>query len=147
VVGPRSKAVELKSVIKDFLKAELNLELSEEKTLITNSGNSKARFLGVNIQRTSSVRGEIKHIKNLRGHSVRIPTTSMILTAPMTLLIDRMIEKEMATRRKGTIIPLPLAKFANLPIRDLILKYRTMLNGILNYYSFAKNKPQLLKIY
>jgi hypothetical protein len=123
------------------------LELSEEKTLITNAGTQKAKFLGVNIQRTSSVRGEIKHFRNLRGHSVRVPTTSLTLTAPISILVDRLIDKGLAKKIGKTIVPLPLTKLANLPITDIILRYRMMLNGLLNYYSFAKNKPQLRNLH
>jgi hypothetical protein len=44
--GPRKEAEEIKELIKNFLESELNLELSEKKTLITNTRNERARFLG-----------------------------------------------------------------------------------------------------
>ena len=34
-----------------------------------------------------------------------------------------------------------------LPIRDLIIRYRSILSGILNYYSFVDNRPKLKTIY
>ena len=65
----------------------------------------------------------------------------------MTRLVDRLVDKGLAIREGKTIIPLPLSKLANLPIVDIILRYRMILNGILNYYSFVKNKPQLRNLY
>jgi len=50
-------------------------------------------------------------------------------------------------RKNGNIVPQPILKLFNLPIRDIILRYRTMLNGVLNYYTFVNNRPQLLKIH
>jgi hypothetical protein len=46
------------------LKRRLGLELSAEKTLITNAGHGTANFLGVEISRISSVRGQIKRYRN-----------------------------------------------------------------------------------
>ena len=47
--GPRNEAEEIKERISNFLERELDLELSAEKTLITNTRNEKARFLGYNL--------------------------------------------------------------------------------------------------
>ncbi|MCA1841403.1 MAG: reverse transcriptase domain-containing protein [Gemmatimonadaceae bacterium] len=44
--GPREEAREIKSRLKEFLRDELKLELSEEKTLITHARTEAARFLG-----------------------------------------------------------------------------------------------------
>ena len=48
-IGPKSEAVEIKSKIAEFLKQQLRLELSEEKTLITHARSEKANFLGYEI--------------------------------------------------------------------------------------------------
>lgn len=64
-----------------------------EKTLITNASDEKAYFLGTDIFRTSSVNGEIKRFKNLRGHSQRIPTTSTVMNVPMSKLITKLQSK------------------------------------------------------
>lgn len=64
-----------------------------EKTLITNASKEKAHFLGTEIQRTSSVKGEIKRYKNFRGHPQRVPTTSTVMNAPIKKLIKRLADK------------------------------------------------------
>ena len=45
-VGPRSEAEEIKQQLRTFLREELKLELSEEKTLLTHAVSEAARFLG-----------------------------------------------------------------------------------------------------
>lgn len=47
--GPHWEAEEIKGQIRDYLERELALELSVEKTLITQARKDKAKFLGYNI--------------------------------------------------------------------------------------------------
>ena len=44
--GPKSEAEEIKQHLSTFLREELNLLLSPEKTLITHARNEAAKFLG-----------------------------------------------------------------------------------------------------
>jgi group II intron reverse transcriptase/maturase len=48
--GPRREAEEIKERIREFLREELKLELSESKTLITHAASQAARFLGYEIR-------------------------------------------------------------------------------------------------
>lgn len=48
--GPKSEAREIKEEISSFLKDNLKLELSNEKTLITHARTQKARFLGYDLK-------------------------------------------------------------------------------------------------
>src|SRR5436309_5232044 len=48
-IGPQSEAEEIKRELATFLRAELHLELSEEKTLLTHARSGAARFLGYEI--------------------------------------------------------------------------------------------------
>jgi len=47
--GPKAEAVVIKQMLGRFLRAELELELSEDKTLITHARTGMARFLGYDI--------------------------------------------------------------------------------------------------
>jgi len=69
------------------------LELSLEKTLITNAAEEKAYFLGTELQRTSSVKGEIKRFQNVRGHPQRVPTTSLVMNAPIQRIVKKLETK------------------------------------------------------
>jgi len=44
--GPRAEAEQIKQHLAQFLRDELKLELSQEKTLITHARTGAARFLG-----------------------------------------------------------------------------------------------------
>lgn len=48
--GPKHEATEIREQIREFLARELNLELSMEKTLITNTRTEKAHFLGYDLR-------------------------------------------------------------------------------------------------
>ena len=47
--GPRKEADEIKQELKEYLRDEMMLELSEQKTLITHARSEAARFLGYEI--------------------------------------------------------------------------------------------------
>ena len=51
IIGPKSEAIEIKDKCAEFL-SELNLTLSEEKTLITNPSTKPISFLGYLIQKS-----------------------------------------------------------------------------------------------
>ena len=48
-IGPKQEAVQMKGQLKDWFGANLHLDLSEEKTLLTNATKGAARFLGYEI--------------------------------------------------------------------------------------------------
>lgn len=152
VAGSSEIARVIKEKIATYLKDTLKLELSMEKTLITNASEDKAYFLGTEIQRISSVKGEIKRFKNIKGHPQRIPTTSTVMNAPINKLVTKLVDKGIVTWKskvlnEDNLIPQPILKWVNLPIRDIILRYKMIWNGYINYYSFADNKPRLVLIY
>ncbi len=58
------------------LLSELKLELSIEKTLITNARERRAKFLSTYIKRTAS--NKTTHFKvNVKGHNKRTPTGNL----------------------------------------------------------------------
>ncbi len=70
VIGSKADAEHIKTAVSDFLKQELDLTMSPEKTLITH-GHDKARFLGFDItiskdQAVKKTKGGIKRAYNGR---------------------------------------------------------------------------------
>jgi hypothetical protein len=53
--------------------------------------------------------------------------------------IDRFGKKRIQGVHKGA--------WVNLPIKDMVVRYKAVLNGILNYYSFVDNRSRLNVIY
>lgn len=72
VWAPYQTAYNLREKIGEFLK-NMKLELSFEKTKITNTKRDRAKFLGTNITRVASDHNIKMRINNL-GRRVRIPT-------------------------------------------------------------------------
>jgi hypothetical protein len=145
VWGSRSDAIGLRKDIEIFLK-DLKLDLSIEKTLITNARAERAKFLGVYIERMApSIGGPL--VKEVRGKSKRIPTGNTWMTAPLASITKRLVEKKFLKIEKDRWIPLSLPELIPLPLKDIILRYRTVLNGFLNYYSFVDNLNKLKKIF
>lgn len=143
----------LKNKIKEFLQQELKLTLSPEKTLITDAfGIRPAVFLGTRITRVKAMKGQIKNYRNKKGHQQRISGTGTFMTAPIETLINKMITKGLAEQkinRHGEPVYQGKARsgWQNLPTKDIVVRYKSILNGILNYYSFVDNKSRLNIIY
>ncbi|MFJ2350151.1 reverse transcriptase/maturase family protein [Streptomyces antimycoticus] len=80
--GPKHEAEAIKARIRDFLRNELRLELSESKTLITHAASQAARFLGYEI-RVQHANDKIDH----RGH--RSINGAVGLFVPRTAIQER----------------------------------------------------------
>ena len=151
VWGPKSFVVSLRDEIRIFL-AKLSLELSMEKTLITNTRIRKAKFLGTYIMR-SFVKLD-KVVRDRRGNLKKLPGGVLTMNAPITKIVERLREKHFLARyRLERLIPKYRYKpsyirsWINVPVKDLIILYRSILAGILNYWSFVDNRALLLKLY
>jgi len=135
--GPRSEAEEIKRQLKEFLRDELKLELSEEKTLITHAKNEAAKFLGyeVTIHQENRKRSPLQNGADRRSANGRIG-----LRVPQDILEAKCrnyMRKGKATHRTELIG------------RDdytIILTYQLEYRGIANYYRLAYNMITLDKL-
>lgn len=76
----------------------------------------------------------------------------MRMEAPIQKLIEKFKEKGLVkvgiiSGNKRGLIALHRPELLGLPIRDIILRYKMILSGLLNYYSFVNNRPRLGTIY
>ena len=69
-IGSRKEAIEIKEEIANFLKNELKLELSMDKTLITNASREKARFLNYEINARVINHKQTKGINGIKRRSL-----------------------------------------------------------------------------
>jgi hypothetical protein len=83
------------------LRNSLDLELAEDKTLITNARRQRANFLSVQIKRVASNKGPTKMIR-YKDIWRRISTGRIWLTVPIQKIIDKMIDKGFVEPTKGT---------------------------------------------
>lgn len=129
VIGPKAVANEIKDKIRHFLKDQLDLTLSEEKTLITHH-TRKAKFLSFNL----TVNHDTQYVK--KDKAGRIWRTRLGR-------IGLEVPKEVQTRwrrrycKKGK--PTARTQLLNHSIHDIITAYGQELRGLYNYYAPAYN--------
>ena len=136
VKGNKNDCEIIKKEIHDFLRDELKLTLSEEKTLITHSSN-KALFLGYNIsiRRSQTVKSVSQ---NGRKYKQRTLNNSVALTVPFERIEKFMFKRRMIKQIKPkTFRPLHRKGWLYLPDYVIVERYDAELRGILNYYNLA----------
>lgn len=133
VSGGKEDAVEIKEKIKTFLLNELNLNLSQEKTLITHARSEKARFLGYDIH---VLHNNAKH----DGRGQRIINGAIGLRVPD----DKMKAKMSEYMAKGE--PIQRAERMTNSDYDIISQYQAELRGFAQYYLLAYNAHQMHKV-
>jgi len=144
--GPKSEAITIKTLIKDFLLLHTGLELSEEKTLITHL-HEGFDFLGA-------------HVKTLKRVDFRMSTTTktgkaITMRAKVRARIDmptvRIINKLQTlgfVRRNhnNMLLAKPYTKIVNLDYTTILQFYNSKIQGLLNYYTFAGNRVKLFNL-
>ncbi len=131
--GPRSEAEEIKQKIGQFLKEELHLELSQEKTVITHASESAAKFLGYEIVTQQC---DDKHDERKR----RSVNGTIGLRMPLEV-----IEKKLPTyTQEGK----PASRDHLLPEEDfaIIDRYQMEYQRLVQYYKLAINLCQLKRL-
>src|SRR4051812_8095555 len=123
--GPKAEAEAIRDRLRDFLRDNLKLELSQAKTLVTHAKTDKARFLGYEIS-----------IGGARGKANGLP----ILRIPNQAIEDKINRY----RRNGKAVArLELIDDSDLAIID---RYGQELRGYAQYYAYARNRHWLNRL-
>lgn len=131
--GPKVEAEAMRERLRVFLRQQLKLELSEDKTLITHAASKAARFLGYEI---SSMHADDKRDargrRSVNGHSM--------LKVPW----DAITSIGSRYERRGK----PEARPHMLDDDDfsIIGRYGVELRGYVNYYALAHNVGKLYRL-
>jgi hypothetical protein len=126
--GPKAEAEEIKQRLARFLRDELKLELSADKTLITHARTQKARFLGYDI---------------IAQHSLTRPAVNgvMGLRVPRDVITAR----QAPYRYHGT--PWYRPGLLNLDDLQIISTYGQEYRGLIQYYLLAGNVHELDRLH
>lgn len=138
VIGSKKDCEMIKKDVAEFLFQKLELELSQEKTLITH-GQKKARFLGYSIYvRKSNLPKRDKLGRMVRNYGGRIVLEVESSTIRDKLLSLKAIE---ITYVDGKEIWKPKARYSMKDSDDLefLRTYNSEIRGFYNYYSIANN--------
>jgi hypothetical protein len=135
-------AEEIKGKISNWLKTELGLELSEEKTKITNVRKDFVKFLGYKIILRSKYRNiKIdnvpvfdKETKKIIKYVTRRTTSSKFYVQPNDeKLLNK--TKEIGIVRPSDFFPMGKRAWAQLDEFQIVQKYHTMFLGLVQHYS------------
>jgi hypothetical protein len=124
-LGTRSEAREIKQAIADFLKEQLQLEMSDEKTLITHARTKKAHFLGYDVG--------IIHANDKLTNGQRRANGNIAFLVPPKVVHNRVAKYT----RNGKYIHRAELLFNN--DFDIVMLYESELMGVVNYYCMAQN--------
>lgn len=138
VIGSKSDSEKIKDDIRNFLAENLKLELSEEKTLITNAKKS-AHFLGFDIYvRQSNLTKRDKAGKLKRDYTGRVVLEVTTQTIRAKLLEYKAMK---LTYVEGKEIWKATSRYSLKDSDDLEIldKFNSEIRGFYNYYSIANN--------
>ena len=143
--GSHALAETIKEEIKTFLWEHLKLNLSEEKTRITNARTEEAHFLGTTLTIGRGKEAKVKHQKNRLGQSFKRRTTgwNTVMEAPIAKLTKRLSDRGFCTR-KGE--PISKAAWVYLDMDQILHLYSSVNRGTQNYYRFADNWRHVSRI-
>lgn len=128
IIGSRALAEEVRKQIATFLKEELQLELSMEKTAITNLTEQRVNFLGYEIAKT---RENTRLVKGSYGALKRSANETIQLLVP-----DRVIREKLKPFVRNGKAYQHNARI-NDPILDILTHYNAEIRGLYNYYCLA----------
>jgi len=134
LIGPKADAVALKGWLEGYLKTELNLELSKEKTLIT-PVKKRVRFLGYDVQQWKGQRILRYRTKTRRIITKRTGNYSLRLLLPRDKTVKFAKEYGDITHWKGR----HRRKLFNLSELEILMCYNSEVRGFFNYYALADN--------
>jgi len=137
IIGVRGSLEDSKTILeqlRDFLRNNLKLTLSEKKTLITNARQGRAIFLG-----TSIGRGLHQTFNHSLGSFARRNNREVRLEVPLNRIHKKLNDVGFLKDRT----PIPRFLWLHNTKDQIISLYNSVYRGYLNYYSFAMNKNQL----
>lgn len=141
VIGSKEDAQEIKINLTKFLKEELNLNLSQEKTLITNT-TKKARFLGYDITTERSKDYTVTQnngIKARQNRHIKLYVPKEKWEGKLKELGVLEITKE--GQWKGKARP----QLQHNDDIEILMQYNAEISGLYNYYRLANNASVMHK--
>ena len=149
VIGSKADAEQIKKDVGSFIRENLHLEMSEEKTLIT-YGHNFAKFLGYEI--TVSKDGFNKKTKT--GFTRRVNNGKVLLYVPHDKWLKRLltydalkIKYDKQHDNKEVWEPVRRSRLLHLDDLEILNQYNAEIRGLYNYYRLANNVSVLNNFY
>lgn len=150
--------MEIKKIVSNFLKGNLDLNLSNEKTHITHLKKDKAKFLGFEIWQSRSgipsskkdvnplgKLDKIKMTSKYRGATVQVPRIR--ITFSMKSVLSKLVDKGLLRYKRGNFFPTSYKAVLHYDISNIVNYISAVFRGLSNYYGFAHNWYDAKTIY
>ena len=138
VIGSKEDCAKMKEDVTIYMRDKLKLELSEEKTLITNAQES-AKFLGYEI----SIRKSEAMKRNKQGWLKRPFSGRIMLTLPIATVQKKLLELKAMELRvingKEIWYAMPRNYLTKEDPATICARYTTEIRGLYQYYRIADN--------
>lgn len=150
VWGTKSDCLEIRNLVRNFLKGDLDLPLSEDKTAIIYLKKDKAKFLGFQLWQSSykilskkvdvNPYGKIDRIKmhtKFRGATMQTPR--LRVTFSMEEVLRALVDKGLVRYKAGKFFPTSYKASLQYDIINIVMYIKSVFLGLSNYYGFAHN--------
>lgn len=132
-IGPKSEADEIKRKLAAYLRDELKLELNQDKTLITQARDGRAKFLGYEVHALHA--DDKRDVRGQRG-----------INGGIGLRVPRRVINEHSARYMRYGKPAHRPKLLNDDPYSIIVRYQAEYGGLVQYYRPAYNLHTLQRL-
>jgi retron-type reverse transcriptase len=132
-IGPKAEAEEIKARLAQFLRDDLKLELSPDKTLITHARTEAARFLGYEI--------------TVQHSSTKITNGRRSVNGVIRLRVPIPVINAYCSRYLKRGKPAHCSDLFGAPDRDIVRKFGAEYRGIVQYYLLASDVFRLTRLH
>lgn len=140
VNGSKADCEMIKAKLTEFIRNELKMELSQEKTLITHS-NETARFLGYDVR----VRRD-QQVKPWKNCKQRTMNNTVELLIPLKDKVEKYLFNKGAVKQRtdnGKLEPVARVDLTRNTDLEIVTTYDAEIRGLCNFYFLASNYRSL----
>ena len=140
VNGSKADCEKIKAKLTEFIRNELKMELSQEKTLITHS-NETARFLGYDVR----VRRD-QQVKPWKNCKQRTMNNTVELLIPLKDKVEKYLFNKGAVKQRtdnGKLEPVARVDLTRNTDLEIVTTYDAEIRGLCNFYFLASNYRSL----
>lgn len=140
VNGSKADCEMIKAKLTEFIRNELKMELSQEKTLITHS-NEPARFLGYDVR----VRRD-QQVKPWKNCKQRTMNNTVELLIPLKDKVEKYLFNKGAVKQRsdnGKLEPVARVDLTRNTDLEIVTTYDAEIRGLCNFYFLASNYRSL----
>jgi len=150
VWGTKNDCFEIKKLVGNFLKSQLSLNLSKEKTKITYLKKDKAKFLGFELwqspSRISSFKKDVnpkgildREGKDLKYRAATLRVPRLRITFSMNSVLVKLVDKGLVRYKAGKFFPTSYKPVLQYNIPNIVIYLKAVFRGLANYYGYCHN--------